>query len=195
MTDNMPADQAMSRLMEGNRRFAAGNQIRPRQTPARRIEVAETQKPFAVILGCSDSRVPPEIIFDQGLGDLFVIRNAGHVVDDSVLGSIEYAVEQLGVHLVMVLGHKNCGAVTAAVQGLEAAAHIASLLKAIQPAVEKVKRQPSALLDNAVRANIIMAVARLRTNQPLLAKLALENKIKIVGAYYDLTSGEVSLLD
>ncbi len=195
MTDTISADQAMSRLMEGNKRYAAGNQLRPRQTPARRIEVAEAQKPIAAILGCADSRVPPEVIFDQGLGDLFVVRNAGNIVDDTVLGSLEYAVEHLHVPLVMVLGHKDCGAVTEAIKGGEAIGHVANLLKAIQPAVEKVKRQPSTMLDNAVRANVVMAVARLRTSQPLLAKLALEGKIKIFGAYYDLSSGEVNVLD
>ncbi len=193
MPDNLAPDQAISRLMEGNKRFAVGTQLRPRQTPARRIEVSEAQKPFAVILGCSDSRVPPEIIFDQGLGDLYVIRVAGQVVDDMVLASVEHALGYFGVRLVVVLGHKNCGAVTEAVKGVEATGHLAGLLKAIQPAVERVKRQPSTLLENAVRANIMMAVARLRTSQPLLAKLTLEGKCKVVGAYYDLGTGEVSL--
>jgi carbonic anhydrase len=195
MPDNLSADQALQRLMEGNKRFAAGSQIRPRQTPARRIEVAEAYKPLAAVFGCADARVPPEMIFDQGLGDLFVVRNAGHLVDDNVLASIEYAVEYLHVPLVVVLGHKNCGAVTEALKGVEATGHITNLLKAIQPAVEKVKRQPSTMLDNAIRANIIMAVARLRTSQPLLGKLYLDGKLKVVGAYYDLNLGEVSLLD
>ncbi len=195
MADNLAPDMAISRLMEGNKRFAAGNLNRTRLTPARRIEVSEAQKPFAAILGCSDSRVPPEVVFDQGLGDLYVVRVAGHVVDDMVLASLEHAVQYFGVRLITVLGHKNCGAVTEAVMKTEVTGHLADLLKAIQPAVEKVKRQPSTLLDNAVRANIIMAVARLRTSQPILAKLYLEGALKIAGAYYDLGTGEVALLE
>jgi carbonic anhydrase len=194
MEDTVTPDEAMQRLVEGNKRFAAGNFVHPDQDPARRIELAEGQHPFAVILSCSDSRVPPEIIFDQGLGDLYVIRVAGHIPDENVLGSIEHAVENLGVQLVMVLGHKNCGAVTAAVQGGDGAGHIAGLIKAIRPAVEKVKRQPTALLENAIRANVQMAIAQIRVSQPLLASKVMGNALKVVGAYYDLSSGAVSIL-
>jgi carbonic anhydrase len=194
MNNGMTPDEALQRLVEGNKRYAAGNFIHPDQDPARRIELAEGQHPFAVIFGCSDSRVPPEIIFDQGLGDLYVIRVAGHIPDENVLGSIEHAVENMGVRLVMVLGHKNCGAVTAAVQGSDAAGHIGSLIKAIRPAVEKVKRQPTALLENAIRANVQMAVAQIRVSQPFLANKVMGNALKVVGAYYDLSSGAVSIL-
>ena len=194
MNDSMTPDEALQRLMDGNKRFAAGNFLHPDQDPARRIELAEAQHPFAVILSCSDSRVPPEIIFDQGLGDLYVIRVAGHVADENVLGSIEHAIEHLGVPLVMVLGHKNCGAVTAAVQAGDAIGHIASLIKAIRPAVEKVKRQPTALLENAIRSNVQMAVSQIRVSQPLLANKVMGNALKVVGAYYDLNSGAVSIL-
>ncbi len=194
MNDNITPGEALQRLMEGNRRYAAGNFLHPDQDPARRIELAEAQHPFAVILSCSDSRVPPEIIFDRGLGDLYVIRVAGHVADDIVLGSIEHAVEYLGVPLVMVLGHKNCGAVTATVQGHDAGGHFASLIKAIRPAVDKVKRQPTALLENAIRANVQMVAAQIRVSQPVLAKRVLEDTLRVVGAYYDLNSGAVSIL-
>jgi carbonic anhydrase len=181
--------------MEGNKRYAAGNSIHPDQDPAHRIELAEAQHPFVVILSCSDSRVPPEIIFDRGLGDLYVIRVAGHIADEIVLGSIEHAVEYLGVPLVMVLGHKNCGAVTAAVHGSEAGGHFASLIKAIRPAVDKVKRQPTALLENAIRANVQMVVAQIRVSQPVLAKRVVEGALRVIGAYYDLSGGSVTLLN
>jgi carbonic anhydrase len=194
MNNGMTPDEALQRLVEGTTRYAAGNFIHPDQDPARRIELAEGQHPFAVIFGCSDSRVPPEVIFDQGLGDLYVIRVAGHIPDENVLGSIEHAVENMGVRLVMVLGHKNCGAVTAAVQAGDAIGHIASLIKAIRPAVEKVKRQPTALLENAIRANVQMAVSQIRVSQPLLANKVMGNALKVVGAYYDLNSGAVSIL-
>jgi carbonic anhydrase len=194
MNGSMTPDEALQQLMEGNKRYASGSFLHPDQDPAHRIELAEAQHPFAVVLSCSDSRVPPEIIFDQGLGDLYVIRVAGHIVGENVLGSIEHAVEQLGVRLVMVLGHKNCGAVTAAVQGGEAAGHIGSLVKAIRPAVEKVKRQPTSLLENAIRANVQTAVSLIRVSQPLLANKVMGNDLKVVGAYYDLSSGAVSIL-
>ncbi len=194
MNDNITPGEALQRLIEGNKRYAAGNFLHPDQDPARRIELAEAQHPFAVILSCSDSRVPPEIIFDQGLGDLYVIRVAGHVADEIVLGSIEHAVEYLGVPLVMVLGHKNCGAVNATVQGHDAGGHFASLIKAIRPAVDKVKRQPTALLENAIRANVQMVAAQIRVSQPVLAKRVLEDALRVVGAYYDLNSGAVSIL-
>ncbi len=195
MNGNTTPDQTLERLLEGNKRFAAGNQNRPRQTPARRIEVSDAQHPCATVLTCSDSRVPPELVFDQGLGDLFVVRVAGHVVDDAVLGSIEYAVEHLHTPLVLVLGHKNCGAVTAAVKGEVATGHIANLVKAIQPSVDKVKRQPSTLLENAIRANIERAVMQLCTAAPILAPQVKAGNLKIVGAYYDLSSGAVSLVE
>ncbi len=194
MNDNITPGEALQRLMEGNKRYAAGNFLHPDQDPARRIELAEAQHPFAVILSCSDSRVPPEIIFDRGLGDLYVIRVAGHVADDIVLGSIEHAVEYLGVPLVMVLGHKNCGAVTASVHGGDAGGHFASLINAIRPAVDKVKRQPTALLENAIRANVQMVAAQIRVSQPVLAKRVLEDALRVIGAYYDLNSGAVSIL-
>lgn len=194
MNDNMTTDEALQRLLDGNKRYAAGNFLHPDHDPARRIELADGQHPFAVVLSCSDSRVPPEIIFDQGLGDLYVVRVAGHVADENVLGSIEHAVERLGVRLVMVLGHKNCGAVTAAVQGGEATGHMAGLIKAIRPAVERVKRQPTALLENAIRANVQATVALIRVSQPVLANKVLGDSLKVIGAYYDLPSGAVSIL-
>ena len=188
------SDQALRDLVAGNKRYAAARSIYPHQTAARRTQVARGQHPFAVILGCSDSRVPPEIVFDQGLGDLFVIRVAGNIVDDTVLGSIEYAAEHLGVRLVMVLGHKRCGAVDAAVKRGEAAGHISSLAEAIRPAVEKARGQPGDLLDNAVKANVERVVGQLQLSEPILVKLVKEGRLNIVGAYYDLESGVVDLI-
>ncbi|HET7536058.1 MAG TPA: carbonic anhydrase [Candidatus Didemnitutus sp.] len=128
-------DQALSKVMEGNARFAAGKAIHPDQTAARRIEQAKAQTPFAIVLTCADSRVAPEMYFDQGIGDLFVIRNAGNILDDHVFGSIEYAVEHLHVSLILVVGHDKCGAVTAAIEDGEAPGHIPSIVNEIAPFV------------------------------------------------------------
>ena len=193
----VPPDEALKRLMEGNKRFVAGRPRHPNQGPRRRSEVAQGQHPFAVILGCADSRVPPEVVFDQGLGDLFVIRVAGNIVDDAVLGSIEYAVEHLGARLIMVLGHAKCGAVAAALEvagkGGSIPGHIASLLKPILPAVEAVKGQAGDPLDNAVRANVERVVGQLRSSEPVLAEMVRGDKVKMVGARYDLKTGEVQI--
>jgi carbonic anhydrase len=155
--------------------------------------IAAGQHPFAIILGCADSRVPPEIIFDQGLGDLFVIRVAGNILDDAILGSIEYAVEELGTALVLVLGHERCGAVAATVKHAEVVGHISTLINAIQPAVDRAKNEPGDLLDNAVRANIELVVAQLKSSMPV-ADLVLKNKLTVVGAQYNLKCGSVDLI-
>lgn len=178
-------------LVEGNRRYVEEKTTHPDQTPARRGEVAAVQHPLAVVLSCSDSRVPPELVFDQGLGDLFVIRVAGNVVDDVTLGSIEYAVEHLHVPLVVVLGHERCGAVSAAVAGGEAAGHIRALVERILPAVERVKDQPGDKVENAVRENVREVVNTLRASEPILSKGVLEGKLTLVGARYDLDTGVV----
>lgn len=194
MSDNQAIKDALQKLADGNKRFTGSKLIHPNQTGERRAEVSKGQKPFAVIVGCSDSRIPPEIIFDQGLGDLFVIRVAGNIADEIALGSIEYAVEHLGTQLVMVLGHGKCGAVTATAQGGEAHGHIGSIVKTIAPAVEKVRGKPGDLADNAIRANVGLVVDTIMTSKPILAKLAGEGKIKVVGAYYNIESGSVEML-
>jgi len=189
------AREALERLRAGNRRFVSD--VRSRDTltsQTRRSELAAGQEPFAIIVGCADSRVPPEIIFDQGLGDLFVIRAAGHMVDDAALGSIEYAVVHLGIPLVMVLGHERCGAVEAAAKGAEATGRLGLVLQAIKPAVERVKGQPGDLVENAVRANVEMVVDRLKFADPLLADWVKAGRVRIVGARYDLDSGWVDLM-
>jgi carbonic anhydrase len=189
------AQQALQKLAEGNARFVQEKATHPHQSAERRAEVIPGQNPFAVILGCSDSRIPPEIIFDQGIGDLFVVRTAGQVVDDVALGSIEYAVEHLGVPLVVVLGHDKCGAINATIAGGEAAGHIGSLVAALNPAVEKAKKmgREDQLLNNSIDENVRMIALQLRSSQPLLSKLAAEGKLRIVSARYRLDSGRVEL--
>ena len=192
---DMPtADEAIERLIAGNQRYVTAKQSHPHQTPERRSELCEGQCPFAVILGCADSRVPPEVIFDQGLGDLFVIRVAGNIVDDGVLGSVEYAAEHLHTPLVVVLGHSNCGAVGATVAGGELEGHLPALAAAIQPAVDEVKDLPGDLVDNAVRANAKMVAGQLKASRPVLADLVHAGELKIVAARYDIDTGLVELL-
>jgi carbonic anhydrase len=148
-----------------------------------------------VILGCADSRVPPELLFDQGLGDLFVIRDAGNLIDDAVLGSIEYAVEHLGVRLIMVLGHENCGAVSAAVAGGEAHGHIKTLVDAIRPAVEESANQPGDKVHNCVIASARRTAKLIRESEPTLKPLSAAGSLQVVAADYDIYSGKVTLLD
>jgi carbonic anhydrase len=187
-------EEALTKLIAGNKRFSSGKASHPNQGTERRAEAAKGQRPFAVVVGCSDSRIPPEIIFDQGIGDLFIIRVAGNVVDDIALGSIEYAVEHLGARLIVVLGHSKCGAVTATVQGGEVHGHIGSIVKAIQPAVDKAKGRPGDLTDNSIRANVQMVVQTIVDSKPALAPLVDAGSIRVVGAYYDIGSGKVEMV-
>lgn len=187
------AKTALQNLVDGNKRYAELKAAHPNQDGERRAEVAKGQHPFAVIITCSDSRVPPEVLFDRGLGDLFVIRTAGNIVDDIGLGSIEYAVEHLGVKLVVVLGHERCGAVDAAVKGGEAEGHIDDLIKALHTAVEEAKNLAGDLLDNAVNTNVRNTVKMLKANEPVLKKLVKEQKVEIVAARYDLDDGTVKI--
>lgn len=174
-------------LMEGNKRFASGkSQVVDYQE--KRIETVKKQNPIAVIIGCSDSRVPPEIIFDQNLGDLFVVRVAGNIVDKVELDSIEFAIDQLKTPLVMVLGHQNCGAVLAVLNNKiveEDSTHIAPF---IEPAVAAVKNLPGDPLTNAIKENVRLVVKKLKAN-------AIVSKASIVGAYYDLSTGKVEILE
>jgi len=193
-----PADP-LARLMEGNARFVAGAAASRGPLPARRAEIAATQHPFAMVLGCADSRVGPEQLFDRTLGDLFVVRVAGNVADDAVMGSLEYGAEHLHVPLLVVLGHERCGAVSAAVEGGEAPGHVAALVHAIAPAVAAARKEAGAraddLVDPSVRANVRLVVAQLRKESHLLAELERAGKLKIVGARYDLDTGEVTLVE
>lgn len=196
---NAQAQKALIDLREGNARFVAGALINPRRTPERRQEVAPKQHPIAAILSCSDSRVPPEILFDQGLGDLFVVRVAGNVLNDENIGSIEYAVEHLRVPLVVVLGHTRCGAVKAAVVGGLFPGCIASLVAALAPAVDEAKRCAGGAGDDlaevVTRVNVERGVARLKGQEPILSGLVRKKELAVVGALYDLGTGVVSFLD
>lgn len=185
------ADEAVKMLVAGNQRYAAGHLRHPHQTMVQRRKVVEGQHPFAAVLSCADSRVPPEIIFDEGLGDLFVTRVAGNTADNAVLGSLEYSAEHLHVPVIVVLGHTGCGAVTAAVEGGEIHDHVRGLVDALKPAVDKAKSMSGDVKTNAVYANVDMTVARLRASEPTLGKLVRENKLRIVGAVYDLKTGRI----
>jgi len=188
------ADQAWQQLLEGNKRYVANAPQHTHQTAERRTEVASGQSPLAIVLTCSDSRVPPELIFDQGLGDLFVIRNAGNILDDHGLGSMEYAIEHLHVPLLIVMGHAQCGAVKAAVVGGAAPGRIRSIVEAIQPAVEAAKAQAGDPVDNAVRANVARVVGMIKRIEPILSEAVGSGKVKVIGARYDLASGRVEVL-
>jgi carbonic anhydrase len=193
-------DQALARLLDGNKRFVSGNLDHPRRDDVQRAEQAEGQTPFAIILGCADSRVPPEIVFDEGLGDLFSVRVAGNTAsDDIVVGSIEYAAAVLECVLLVVLGHGECGAVKATIdqvtKGKQAPGHIDALLQPIVPAVEAVKATaPDQLLDAAIRENVRHTVSLMQSSQPVLAPLVQAGKLKVVGAEYELHSGRVDVV-
>jgi carbonic anhydrase len=191
------ANEALQRLREGNERYVANKSIDLNESQSRRIELAKGQQPFATIFSCVDSRVPPELIFDRGLGDLFVIRTAGQVIDKAVLGSLEFGVAELKIPLLMVLGHEKCGAVKATVEAVEhnasAEAEINWLVDGIRPAVEAAKTQSGDLLDNAVKANVSLTVERLKGSS-ILSGASEKGDLKIVGARYDLDTGLVEII-
>jgi len=193
---NMSGDQALEKLLDGNRRYVDAMQEYPNQTRERRNELKNGQVPFAVVLGCSDSRVPPEIIFDQGLGDLFVVRVAGNVMDNMALGSIEYAVSHLKTPLVVVLGHSQCGAVTETLSSHgPAKGQMGRLAEAIQPAVAQVTDQPGNKVSNTAKVNAKMVAHRLRTSKPILSEAVAAGELTVAAAYYELSTGAVELLD
>jgi len=200
------ATRALRRLREGNMRFVA--HVRSAETLARqlmRAELVSGQQPFAVVLGCSDSRVPAELVFDQGLGDLFVIRVAGNIVAPSQIGSVEFAVERFGTPLVVVLGHSRCGAVEATLEALHAetrpaSRNLNSIVERIRPALEGWASRdagwnPDALLREAVRANVGTSVNQLRRGSALLERRVLSEELFIVGAEYDLITGRVDFFE
>lgn len=199
------ATQALTELKEGNQRFTAG--ISEGNTPHIHDipKVQERQAPFAIILGCSDSRVPAEIVFDQGMGDLFVIRIAGNIVAPSQLGSIEFAVEQFGTPLVVVLGHSSCGAVIATLEDIknpspENSPNVFSIVKRIRPTVEallgkETHKDDQDLLEKAIQANILASVEQLKNESPLLKAFIEKKQLLIVGAEYSLNTGKVTFID
>lgn len=184
-------DEAISRLMEGNKRFVAGNIQAPNRNMARLKEVAGGQKPFAAFLGCADSRVPVEIVFDQGFGDIFVTRIAGNVADPAIIGSLEFGTLVLGAKVLCVLGHTKCGAVDATIKGQEVPGQISTLYQHIRRAAKDAKGD----LNGAITRNVQIQAEILEEASPVLAKLMREGKLKIVGGVYDLDSGVVRMVE
>ena len=191
----MSGNDIWQELLSGNKRFAEGNPTHPNQSMARRQEMAKGQNPRAAVLACADSRVSPEIVFDQGLGDLFVVRVAGNVVNDPILGSLEYAVEHLGTRLIVVLGHQRCGAVAAACAGGEAPGHIGSLVQALAPAVDKISASEEGRVDWIAKENVRMMAKSLRSCGPILEKWVRQGKLEVAGAFYDLDTGAVEIVE
>ncbi|MEO1236606.1 MAG: carbonic anhydrase [Planctomycetota bacterium] len=195
------AHQSLDKLKEGNARFVAGELQHPNLSAERREELAKGQSPYAVIVSCSDSRVPPELVFDAGPGDLFVIRVAGNVVGDDAMASIEYAVAVLGSPLVVVMGHESCGAVDAAVkaqtEGAEFGGQIHDLVETIRPSVIEAVERASGddLLETAIHANADRVVEELKRSRPFVGTAAKDGKIEIIAARYDLDQGTVSFYD
>lgn len=190
---DMSPDEAISELMNGNKRFVEQKSINPNQSRLRLAAVAEGQAPFACVLTCSDSRVAPEIVFDRGLGDLFVVRDAGNIATSGEIGSLEYGVSVLGAKAIVVMGHKNCGAVQAAIKLGSTSGFIASIVNEILPAVEMAKEKDGELIQNTITANILLQKSKVQTS-PIISQLVKENKVKIIGAYYDLETGRVDLV-
>ena len=189
---NNPA-YALQALIDGNKRFSGHHPFYPHQDRKRVSLVSKGQHPFATVLSCADSRVPVEILFDQGVGDIFDVRVAGNIVTPSVMGSIEYAVDQLATPLLMVLGHENCGAVTAAVKDMKLPGDMSTFIDAIMPAVEQCQEQEGDAIDNAVRQNVQYQIEQL-TKSELIQKRLNDGTLKLAGARYDLNSGSVSVL-
>jgi len=194
------ANQALQKLKDGNARFVSGKMQHPNQDAARRDDTAKNgQHPYVSVLSCSDSRVPPELLFDQGVGDVFVIRVAGNVAATDEIGSVEYGAEHLGAQLVVVLGHTKCGAVTAVVKGDKVGGSIPTLVKPIVPAFKTVTKanpgvQKADLVDKTITQNVWQAIADLYKKSAILRELAHEGKVKIVGGLYHIDSGQVDFL-
>ena len=200
------AVQALTRLREGNARFVANHESGPvLASPAQRADAADGQEPFAIILGCSDSRVPAELVFDQGFGRLFVIRVAGNIVAPSQVGSVEFAASRFGTRLVVVMGHTECGAVIATLDELQGRAttesrNLRAIVDRVRPSVEAVLTgrsagDPEALLHAAVRANVRASANHLRHGSELLERLIQSNGLVVVGAEYSLDTGIVDFFD
>lgn len=201
----LPAREALERLREGNRRFASGTLSDDPRPSHSSVHAAVQQAPFAIILGCSDSRVPAELVFGQGVGDLFVIRVAGNIVAPSQVGSVEFAAARFGTRLVVVLGHSGCGAIAAALRELQQAAedqspNLRSIVDRVRPSVEtllttELRHDPPALARAAVRANVAASVDRLRSGSAILERLIREDGLLVVGAEYSLETGLVEFQD
>ena len=191
--NNVTPQAALQMLVDGNQRFVNNMRQNPNQTIARVTQVAPSQAPFAAILGCADSRFPAEILFDRGIGDIFVCRVAGNVTTPEEKGSLEFGTLVLGAKVLMVVGHENCGAVKAAITGGELPGQIGSLTQAIKPAVESSKNQPGDKVVNAVKENIKLQASRLK-DSPVISQLIQEGKLLVVGGYYDLDTAAVEII-
>lgn len=192
-------EQAYSKLIEGNQRCVSGNLAQKDLSDAKRKELAKGQKPFAIVVGCSDSRVAPELIFDQGLGDIFVVRVAGNVVDPIALGSIEYAAEHLNSPLIIVLGHEKCGAVAATLEAKgEPEGNIGAIVKKIMPAANKAKKKGGSkdeILETAIKENVKNTAKDIMDKSHIVKHLVHEGKLKIVAGEYSLQTGKVEMIE
>lgn len=191
---NLTGSEALQRLLDGNKRFMSGKPEHPNHCEESRRGLVNGQDPLAVVLTCADSRVPPVDVFDQGLGDIFVVRVAGNIINDQILGSIEYAVAHLHTPLVMVMGHSSCGAVSAVAQGVKLDGHIASLTPSIDAALKKTKGLEGHWTNNAARVLASTTARKIAESEPIIADLVHEGKVLVVATYYDLESGEVVVL-
>ena len=192
MLDVRTPEEALRELRAGNQRFVDGKSTEPNRTMARIRELSRSQSPFAAVLSCADSRVPVEILFDQGFGDLFVCRAAGNIVTPEIIGSLEFGTAVLGAKALVVLGHTGCGAVKATIAGDAVPGQISTLYRHIQPAVD---RTPSRELEEVARENVRVQVRLLRTASPVVAGLVREKKLAVTGGVYDLATGRVTMLD
>jgi len=193
--NRMTGAEALEQLLVGNKRFLAGKLEHPNHCEESRKGLLLGQEPFAVVLTCADSRVPPVDVFDQGLGDIFVVRVAGNIINDHILGSIEYAVSHLHSPLVMVMGHSSCGAVSAVAQGVKLHGHIASLTPSIDAALKKTKGMEGHWTNNAAKELAIATAKKIRESEPIVADLVTEGRVLVVATYYNLETGEVSILN
>ena len=191
--------EALQKLMDGNKRFVSGTLAQKDLSAKKREELAKGQKPFATVLTCSDSRVPPELLFDQGLGDIFVVRVAGNVVDPIALGSIEYAAEHLGSPLVLILGHSKCGAVKATLESKgKPEGNIGAIVKKIMPAVDAAKKKGGTqdeILETAIKENVKNVYADVMKNSKIIPHLVEEGKLMIVAGEYDITTGKIEMIE
>jgi carbonic anhydrase len=188
------ADAVLASLKAGNDRHVSKKYLHPHQTEARQKELATGQNPPAAILSCADSRVPPEIVFDQGLGDIFTVRVAGNVADDTETASLEYAAEHVHCPVIVVLGHQHCGALTAAVEGGTPHGHLPTLMNDLKPAVDASARMTGDRVENAIRLNVEFVVRQLRESKPVLGEMVAAGHLKIVGGVYSLDTGRIAWL-
>ena len=188
-------DEVIKKLLDGNKRFVEMNYKSGKKDKELRESLVGGQDPIAIILSCSDSRVHPSVIFDKGLGELFTVRVAGNILDETVIGSIEYAILNTNASLIVVLGHQNCGAVSAAISGGEALGCISKITEYIKPAVESVSGKEGDLSCNVAEENVKNVVKSLQKLEPIIASRQKDGSIKVVGAYYSLETGEIHLVD